>query len=139
MTEIMELLKGQLSKIGTDWYQPAIGEQPMPGQEIVREAMLQDWTIDKISGILATALVIIVIFIVVAQAWTNKKLVGGFQETNKELLKANAEIARENQTQMARLTEAVNNLSSETRRDISVLNEKVEGLEDTIRVRQMMP
>lgn len=111
----------------------------MPGMDIVREAMLQDWTIDKISGILATALVIIVIFIVVAQAWTNKKLVGGFQETNKELLKANAEIARENHTQMARLTEAVNNLSSETRRDISALNEKVEGLEDTIRDRQMMP
>lgn len=69
--------------------------------------------------------------------WVIKKLVTGFQETNKELLASNNRIATENQQQMARLTEAVNNLSLETRKDISVLQEKVDDLEDVVRNTQM--
>ena len=98
----------------------------MVGQDVIHEAMRATWTIDKVGGILATAII-----------WVIKKLVTGFQETNKELLASNNRIATENQQQMARLTEAVNNLSLETRKDISVLQDKVDGLEDMARKTQM--
>ena len=109
----------------------------MVGQDVIHEAMRATWTIDKVGGILATAIILVILLLVSAMTWVIKKLVTGFQETNKELLASNNRIATENQQQMARLTEAVNNLSSETRQDISVLQEKVDGLEDVIRNNQM--
>lgn len=105
----------------------------MVGQDVIHEAMMATWTIDKVGGILATAIILVILLLVSAMIWVIKKLVTGFQETNKELLASNNRIATENQQQMARLTEAVNNLSLETRKDISVLQDKVDGLEDMAR------
>lgn len=107
------------------------------GQDVIHEAMKATWTIDKVGGILATAIILVILLLVSAMIWIIKKLVTGFQETNKELLASNNRIATENQQQMARLTEAVNNLSFETRKDISVLQDKVDGLEDMARKTQM--
>lgn len=109
----------------------------MPGQDIVRDAIKATWTIDKVGGILATAIILVILLLVSAMTWVIKKLVTGFQETNKELLASNNRIATENQQQMARLTEAVNSLSLETRKDISVLQDKVDGLEDVVRKTQI--
>lgn len=109
----------------------------MVGQDVIHEAMQATWTIDKVGGILATAIILVILLLVSAMIWIIKKLVTGFQETNKELLASNNRIATENQQQMARLTEAVNNLSFETRKDISVLQDKVDGLEDMARKTQM--
>ena len=109
----------------------------MVGQDVIHEAMQATWTIDKVGGILATAIILVILLLVSAMIWVIKKLVTGFQETNKELLASNNRIATENQQQMARLTEAVNNLSLETRKDISVLQDKVDGLEDMARKTQM--
>ncbi|QBX25309.1 hypothetical protein SAMN02910293_00410 [Streptococcus henryi] len=111
----------------------------IPGKDIIHDAIKAQWTIEKIGGVLAVAIIIVIILLISAQAWTNKKLVNSFHETNKELLSSNKEIAKENQKQMAKLTMAVNKLTLETRTDITVLKEKVDGLEDTIRDRQMMP
>ena len=109
----------------------------MVEQDVIHEAMSATWTIDKVGGILATAIIIVILLLVSAMTWVIKKLVTGFQETNKELLASNNRIATENQEQMARLTEAVNSLSLETRKDISVLQDKVDGLEDVVRKTQM--
>jgi hypothetical protein len=109
----------------------------MMGQDVINEAMSATWTIDKVGGILATAIILVILLLVSAMTWVIKKLVTGFQETNTELLASNNRIATENQQQMARLTEAVNNLSLETRKDISVLQDKVDGLEDMARKVQM--
>lgn len=109
----------------------------MVGQDVIHEAMQATWTIDKVGGVLATAIVVVILVLIGGMLWVTKKLVNGFQETNKELLASNNRIATENQQQMARLTEAVNNLSLETRKDISVLQEKVDDLEDVVRNTQM--
>lgn len=109
----------------------------MVGQDVIHEAMQATWTIDKVGGVLATAIVVIILVLIGGMLWVTKKLVNGFQETNKELLASNNRIATENQQQMARLTEAVNSLSLETRKDISVLQDKVDGLEDMVRKTQM--
>lgn len=109
----------------------------MVGQDVIHEAMQATWTIDKVGGVLATAIVVVILVLIGGMLWVTKKLVNGFQETNKELLASNNRIATENQQQMARLTEAVNNLSFETRKDISVLQDKVDGLEDMARKTQM--
>ncbi|MCO4638370.1 hypothetical protein Si034_01316 [Streptococcus infantarius subsp. infantarius] len=106
-------------------------------QNVIHEAMQTTWTIDKMGGVLTVAIILIVLLLISAMTWVIKKLVTGFQETNKELLASNNKIATENQKQMAKLTKAVNNLSSETRRDISVLQEKVDGLEDMVRNTQI--
>lgn len=106
-------------------------------QNVIHEAMQTTWTIDKMGGVLAVAIILIVLLLISAMTWVIKKLVTGFQETNKELLDSNNRIATENQKQMARLTKAVNNLSSETRRDISVLQEKVDGLEGMVKNTQI--
>ena len=111
----------------------------MPGSDIIREAIKASWTIETVGGVLAVSIVIIMILLVGSQSQTNNKLIQGFHDTNKQLLESNREIAHENHRHMANLTEAVNNLASETRKDITVLQEKVDGLEDTIRDRQMMP
>ncbi|MCO4482120.1 hypothetical protein Si128_00809 [Streptococcus infantarius subsp. infantarius] len=105
----------------------------MVAQDVIHEAMQATWTIDKVGGVLATAIVVVILVLIGGMLWVTKKLVNGFQETNKELLASNNRIATENQQQMARLTEAVNNLSLETRKDISVLQDKVDGLEDIAR------
>lgn len=110
----------------------------MEGQDIIHEAMRATWTIDKVGGVLVTAIIIIILLLVSAMTWVIKKLVTGFQETNKELLASNNRIATDNQQQMARLTEAVNNLSYKTRKDILVLQEKVDGLEDVVSNNQML-
>ncbi len=99
--------------------------------------MQATWTIDKVGGVLATAIVVVILVLIGGMLWVTKKLVNGFQETNKELLASNNRIATENQQQMARLTEAVNSLSLETRKDISVLQDKVDGLENVVRNTQM--
>lgn len=109
----------------------------MVGQDVIHEAMQATWTIDKVGGILATAIIVVILILISGMLWVTKKLVTGFQETNKELLASNNRIATENQQQMARLTEAVNSLSLETRKDISVLQDKVDGLEDVVRKTQM--
>ena len=109
----------------------------MVGQDVIHEAMRATWTIDKVCGILATAIIIVVLILISGMLWVTKNLVNGFQETNKELLASNNRIASDNQQQMARLTEAVNSLSLETRKDISVLQDKVDGLEDVVRKTQM--
>lgn len=109
----------------------------MVGQDVIHEAMQVTWTIDKVGGILATAIIVVILILISGMLWVTKKLVTGFQETNKELLASNNRIATDNQQQMARLTEAVNSLSLETRKDISVLQDKVDGLEDVVRKTQM--
>ena len=109
----------------------------MVGQDVIHEAMQATWTIDKVGGVLATAIVVVILILIGGMLWVTKKLVNGFQETNKELLASNNRIATENQQQMARLTEAVNSLSLETRKDISVLQDKVDGLENVVRNTQM--
>lgn len=109
----------------------------MVGQDVIHEAMQATWTIDKVGGILATAIILVILILISGMLWVTKKLVNGFQETNKELLASNNRIATENQQQMARLTDAVNSLSLETRKDISVLQDKVDGLEDVVRKTQM--
>ena len=109
----------------------------MVGQDVIHEAMQATWTIDKLGGVLATAIIIVILILISGMLWVTKKLVNGFQETNKELLASNNRIATENQQQMARLTEAVNSLSLETRKDISVLQDKVDGLENVVRNTQM--
>ncbi|SFC83526.1 hypothetical protein SAMN05660328_1135 [Streptococcus gallolyticus] len=109
----------------------------MVGQDVIHEAMRATWTIDKVGGVLAIAIILVILLLISGMMWVTKKLVTGFQETNKELLASNNRIATENQQQMARLTKAVNNLSSETRKDIMVLQEKVDGLEDVVRNNQM--
>ena len=109
----------------------------MVGQDVIHEAMKATWTIDKIGGILATAIIVVTLILISGMLWVTKKLVTGFQETNKELLASNNRIATDNQQQMAGLTEAVNSLSLETRNDISVLQDKVDGLEDVVRKTQM--
>ncbi|WP_455679366.1 hypothetical protein [Streptococcus sp.] len=109
----------------------------MVGQDVIHEAMQATWTIDKVGGVLATAIVVVILVLIGGMLWVTKKLVNGFQETNKELLASNNRIATENQQQMARLTEAVNSLSLETRKDISVLQDKVDGLENVVRNTQM--
>lgn len=111
--------------------------QLMPGQDIVRDAIKATWTIDKVGGILATAIILVVLILISGMLWVTKNLVNGFQETNKELLASNNRIAADNQQQMARLTEAVNSLSLETRKDILVLQDKVDGLEDVVRKTQI--
>lgn len=112
-------------------------EWAMVGQDVIHEAMQATWTIDKLGGVLATAIIVVILILISGMLWVTKKLVNGFQETNKELLASNNRIATENQQQMARLTEAVNSLSLETRKDISVLQDKVDGLEDVVRKTQM--
>ena len=106
-------------------------------QDVIHEAMQATWTIDKVGGVLATAIVVVILVLIGGMLWVTKKLVNGFQETNKELLASNNRLATENQQQMARLTEAVNSLSLETRKDISVLQDKVDGLENVVRNTQM--
>ncbi|SES23239.1 hypothetical protein [Streptococcus gallolyticus] len=109
----------------------------MVGQDVIHEAMQTTWTVDKVGGVLAVAIIITIFLLISGMIWVIKKLITGFQDTNKQLLDSNNRIATENQQQMARLTEAVNNLSFETRKDISVLQEKVDGLEDVVRNTQM--
>ena len=109
----------------------------MVEQDIIHEAMRATWTIDKVGGVLAIAIIFVILLLVSGMMWITKKLVTDFQETNKELLASNNRIATENQQQMARLTEAVNSLSLETRNDISVLQDKLDGLEDVFRKTQM--
>lgn len=109
----------------------------MVGQDIIHEAMQTTWTADKVGGVLAVAIIVAIFLLISGMIWVIKKLITGFQDTNKQLLDSNNRIATENQQQMARLTEAVNNLSLETRKDISVLQEKVDDLEDVVRNTQM--
>ena len=108
----------------------------MVEQDVIHEALRATWTIDKVGGVLAIAIILVILLLVSGMMWVTKKLVTDFQETNKELLASNNRIAAENQQQMARLTEAVNSLSLETRKDISVLQDKVDGIEDMVRKTQ---
>lgn len=105
----------------------------MVGQDVIHEAMQATWTADKVGGVLAVAIIVVIFLLISGMIWVIKKLITGFQDTNKQLLESNNKIATENQLQMARLTDAVNNFSSETRKDISVLQEKVDGLENVVR------
>ena len=120
-----------------DWSQPAVGVQPMPGQEIVREAIKTSWTIDKIAGVVVVILAILLVSMVVSQNAHIKRLIGNFQKTNDALMDTNRKIASDNQHHMEHLTTAVNNLASETRNDITDLKEQVSELKVEVRDQRM--
>lgn len=96
---------------------------------LLERALRLSWTIDKISGILVVAGIILLLFLISAF----KRLIANFERTNRELLHANNDIALENQRQMAKLTESINALTLETRKDISVLQAKIDNIDDIVR------
>ena len=101
----------------------------IPGEALVESAMHETWTADKMGGILVVAITIVVSFMVYSQSLQIKRLINNFQKTNDTLLKTNNDIAENNQKQMQALTNAVNELSTETRKDIERLSDRLEGID----------
>lgn len=101
----------------------------VPGEELVQSAMKESWTAEKMGGVLVVAITIVVSFMVYSQSLQIKRLINNFQKTNDMLLKTNNDIAENNQKQMQALTNAVNELSTETRKDIDRLSDRLEGID----------
>lgn len=101
----------------------------VPGEELVKSAMQESWTAEKMGGVLVVAITIVVSFMVYSQSLQIKRLINNFQKTNDMLLKTNNDIAENNQKQMQALTNAVNELSTETRKDIERLSDRLEGID----------
>lgn len=101
----------------------------VPGEELVKSAMQESWTAEKMGGVLVVAITIVVSFMVYSQSLQIKRLINNFQKTNDMLLKTNNDIAENNQKQMQALTNAVNELSTETRKDIEQLSDRLEGID----------
>lgn len=101
----------------------------VPGEELVKSAMQESWTAEKMGGVLVVAITIVVSFMVYSQSLQIKRLINNFQKTNDMLLKTNNDIAENNQKQMQALTNAVNELSTETRKDIDRLSDRLEGID----------
>ena len=101
----------------------------IPGEELVKNAMQESWTAEKMGGVLVVAITIVVSFMVYSQSLQIKRLINNFQKTNDMLLKTNNDIAENNQKQMQALTNAVNELSTETRKDIDRLSDRLEGID----------
>lgn len=101
----------------------------IPGEELVKNAMQESWTAEKMGGVLVVAITIVVSFMVYSQSLQIKRLINNFQKTNDMLLKTNNDIAENNQKQMQALTNAVNELSTETRKDIERLSDRLEGID----------
>ena len=101
----------------------------VPGEELVKSAMQESWTAEKMGGVLVVAITIVVSFMVYSQSLQIKRLINNFQKTNDMLLKTNNDIAENNQKQMQALTNAVNELSTETRNDIERLSDRLEGID----------
>ena len=101
----------------------------VPGEELVKSAMQESWTAEKMGGVLVVAITIVVSFMVYSQSLQIKRLINNFQKTNDMLLKTNNDIAENNQKQMQALTNAVNELSTETRKDIERLSDRLDGID----------
>ena len=101
----------------------------VPGEELVKSAMQESWTAEKMGGVLVVAITIVVSFMVYSQSLQIKRLINNFQKSNDMLLKTNNDIAENNQKQMQALTNAVNELSTETRKDIERLSDRLEGID----------
>lgn len=101
----------------------------IPGEELVKNAMQESWTAEKMGGVLVVAITIVVSFMVYSQSLQIKRLINNFQKTNDMLLKTNNDIAENNQKQMQALTNAVNELSTETRKDIERLSDRLEDID----------
>lgn len=101
----------------------------VPGEELIQGAMQESWTAEKMGGVLVVAITIVVSFMVYSQSLQIKRLINNFQKTNDMLLKTNNDIAENNQKQMQALTNAVNELSTETRKDIERLSDRLEGID----------
>lgn len=104
----------------------------VPGEELVKNAMQESWTAEKMGGVLVVAITIVVSFMVYSQSLQIKRLINNFQKTNDMLLKTNNDIAENNQKQMQALTNAVNELSTETRKDIERLSDRLEGIDKKV-------